>query len=81
MINAGVAPGCVIHTESPLNGLYVSFQRTVFDRDGNLLYDRVFPTTFNPNGNVFVVSPDMAGVSIASGGYSWGNCDFSAMPS
>ncbi|HEV2529744.1 MAG TPA: VanW family protein [Thermomicrobiales bacterium] len=81
VVNPGVKAGCVIHTEGPLEGLYVSFQRTVLDREGNLLYDRVFPTTFNANGNVFVVSPDMAGASVASGGYSWGNCDFSAMPS
>ncbi len=80
VVNEGLPAGCVVHTELPLDGLEVSFTRTVSDSKGNVLRDATFDTLFNPNGNVYVVSPDQQGASPAKGGDNVGNCDFSSIP-
>ncbi len=58
--------GTVQQSEYELEGMDVTFQRTVYDRDGNLLWDRTFGTHFYPRGNVYQVSPDMVGKSPAA---------------
>lgn len=58
--------GTVQQSEYELEGMDVTFQRTVYDRDGNLLWDRTFGTHFYPRGNVYKVSPDMVGKSPAA---------------
>lgn len=80
VVNDGLPAGCVVHTELPLDGLAVSFTRTVADSKGNILREGTFETLFKPNGNVYVVSPDQQGASPAEGGGNAGNCDFSAIP-
>jgi len=80
IVNEGMEPGCVVHTELPLDGLAVSFTRTVLDEKGEILREFSFDTYFKANGNVFIVSPDQQGTSPAKGGGNAGNCDFSAIP-
>jgi len=80
VVNPGLEAGCVVHTELPLDGLAVSFTRTVSDAKGEVLREGTFETLFKANGNVFVVSPDQQGASSAMGGGNAGNCDFSAIP-
>ena len=80
VVNPAMQAGCVVHTELPLDGLSVSFTRTVDDKNGALLWQYTFSTYFAPNGNVYVVSPDQQGASPAKGGGNAGNCDFSAIP-
>ncbi len=80
VVNYEMQAGCVVHTELPLDGLAVSFTRTVLDAKGEVLREATFDTLFKSNGNVFVVSPDQEGASPASGGGNAGNCDFSAIP-
>ena len=80
VVNPGLEAGCVVHTELPLDGLAVSFTRTVSDAKGEVLREGTFETLFKANGNVFVVSPDQQGASPAMGGGNAGNCDFSAIP-
>ena len=58
-------PGTIQQTEYELSGMDVSYQRTVFDKNGDLLWDRTFGTHFYPRGNVYKVSPDMKGKSPA----------------
>jgi hypothetical protein len=58
-------PGTIQQTEYALSGMDVSYQRTVYDRNGDLLWDRTFGTHFYPRGNVYKVSPDMKGKSPA----------------
>ncbi len=80
VVNPDMEAGCVVHTELPLDGLAVSFTRTVSDAKGEVLREGTFETLFKSNGNVFVVSPDQQGASPAMGGGNAGNCDFSAIP-
>lgn len=80
VVNDGLPEGCVVHTELPLDGLEVSFTRTVTDAKGTVLREATFDTLFNANGNVYVVSPDQQGASPAMGGGNAGNCDFTAIP-
>jgi vancomycin resistance protein YoaR len=58
--------GTIMQTEYPQEGMDVFFQRTVFDKEGNQLWDRTFGTHFYARGNVYKVSPDMAGQSPAA---------------
>lgn len=80
IVNEGMEAGCVVHSELPLDGLAVSFTRTVLDEKGEVLREFTFDTYFKANGNVFIVSPDQQGASPARGGGNAGNCDFSAIP-
>lgn len=78
VVDGTLSSGCVVQTQSPLDGLDVSFERQVLDKNGSVISDRTFNTHFLANGNVWVVSPDMVGQSPASGGSDWGNCTFSS---
>lgn len=60
--------GTIQQSEYAQEGLDVSFTRQVLDRDGNEIENRDFYTHFYPRGNVYQVSPDMAGQSPAAFG-------------
>jgi vancomycin resistance protein YoaR len=66
VVNYELDPGTIIQTEYPIDGWAVSFTRDVYDRDGNLIESREFYTRFKGRGNVYQVSPDMAGQSPAA---------------
>lgn len=58
--------GTIQQSEYAQSGMEVAYQRTVFDKDGNQLWDRTFDTYFYSRGNVYKVSPDMRGQSPAA---------------
>ena len=62
-VDAKLEPGTINQTMSAGVGEEVTYYRTVYDRDGNVLWERSFYTKFYPKGNVWEVSPDMAGKS------------------
>ncbi|MGB3307003.1 MAG: VanW family protein [Thermomicrobiales bacterium] len=62
--------GTIKQTEYPQDGVDVSFERIVTDQNGNVMDDRVFDSPYGGRGNVYTVSPDMAGKSPASTGNS-----------
>lgn len=66
LVDDELPPGTIQQTEWALSGMEIAYQRTVYDRDGNLLWDRTFATLFYPRGNVYKVSPDMKGQSPAA---------------
>lgn len=66
IVDEELPPGTIMQTELAQTGMEIAFQRTVYDRDGNLLWDRTFATLFYPRGNVYKVSPDMRGQSPAA---------------
>ncbi len=68
IVDDRLAPGTIEHTEAPEEGFVVSFIRDVYDRDNSLIESRQFRTVFHSRGNVYRVSPDMKGMSPASGG-------------
>ena len=65
IVDEELEPGTIKKTESPLEGLQVSHVRRVLDRDGGLLRQGSFDTTYESRGNVWVVSPDQKGKSDA----------------
>jgi len=65
VVDSELPAGTIEQTEWPLDGLEVSFMYRVYDKEGNLLTERYFPTTFQGRGNTYTVSPDMAGKSPA----------------
>ncbi len=67
VVNPGLPAGTVTQTEWPLDSSEATFVRDVYGPDGKLLYSREFHTSFRGRGNVFQVSPDMAGQSPAAG--------------
>jgi vancomycin resistance protein YoaR len=66
VVNPELDPGTIEQTEWPIDGFEVEFVRSVYDRNGELLYDRKFYTRFRERANVYQVSPDMEGESPAS---------------
>jgi len=66
IVDGELPGGTVQQSEYELEGMDVTFQRTVYDQDGKLLWDRTFGTHFYPRGNVYKVSPDMVGKSPAA---------------
>jgi vancomycin resistance protein YoaR len=66
IVDQALPGGTIQQTEYALSGMEIAYQRTVYDRDGNLLWDRNFATHFYPRGNVYKVSPDMQGQSPAA---------------
>jgi vancomycin resistance protein YoaR len=66
VVNPELDPGTIEQTEWPIDGFEVEFVRSVYDRNGELLYDRKFYTRFRERANVYQVSPDMEGTSPAS---------------
>ncbi len=67
VVNPALPAGTISQTEWPLDSSEATFVRDVYDRDGELLYSREFHTSFKGRGNVYQVSPDMAGQSPAAG--------------
>ncbi len=67
VVNPALPAGTVSQTEWPLDSSEATFVRDVYGPDGKLLYSREFHTSFRGRGNVFQVSPDMAGQSPAAG--------------
>jgi vancomycin resistance protein YoaR len=59
-------PGTVQQTELEQEGLEVTYDRTVTDRDGNVVRQDTWDTRFESRPNVWTVSPDMEGKSPAN---------------
>jgi hypothetical protein len=66
VVKDDLPPGTVNQTEWPLDGLEAGFNRTVVNGNGEVVEERYFTTYFKGRGNVYEVSPDMAGQSPAS---------------
>lgn len=58
--------GTVEQTEAAQDGVEVSFDYTVKDKDGNVIIDTTFTSPYASRPNVWKVSPDMQGKSPAS---------------
>lgn len=67
VVDWNAAPGTVTQSERAQAGLETRYVRTVTDRTGNVVVSDDWYTRFAPRGNVWTVSPDMAGQSPASG--------------
>ena len=65
IVDPELEPGTIVQTELAEEGVEVGHYREVYDRDGNLLWERNFYTKYYPRGNVWKVSPDMKGKSPA----------------
>ena len=65
VVDPELEPGTISWTELAEEGQEVGHYRWVYDRNGNLLWERNFYTKYYPRGNVWRVSPDMAGDSPA----------------
>jgi vancomycin resistance protein YoaR len=65
IVDPELEPGTIDLTQTPLEGVTVEHYRRIFDRDGNILREGPFKTTYFPRGNVWKVSPDMKGKSDA----------------
>ena len=59
MVNDDLEPGTWKQTESAQDGVEVIHNRTVYDRNGNVLRQDEWYTLFWSRGNVYQVSPDM----------------------
>jgi vancomycin resistance protein YoaR len=59
--------GTIQQAEWAAPGLDIDYYRTVYDRDGNTVFSDEWPTTFYARGDVYKVSPDMAGQSPGAG--------------
>ena len=66
IVDPELEPGTIEQTGLPKIGEEFSHYRTVYDRNGDLLWERNFYTRFSPQGNVWSVSPDMRGKSPAN---------------
>ena len=66
IVDDSLPAGTIQQSEYAQSGMEIAYQRTVFDRDGNQLWDRTFATLFYSRGNVYKVSPDMRGQSPAA---------------
>lgn len=67
MVDDQLPPGTLTHQE-PLDGLGVSITRTVHDRNGELVLQDTFNTTYYATGPIIRVSPDMEDEAYALGG-------------
>ncbi|MCC6313615.1 MAG: VanW family protein [Thermomicrobiales bacterium] len=65
VVDPEMEPGTINQTQGAGIGEEVSHYRVVTDRDGDLLWEGNFYTKFYPHGNIWTVSPDMAGKSPA----------------
>ncbi len=65
VVDAELDPGTINHTQLPQEGQEVSHYRIVYDRNGNVVEEKNFYTRYYARGNVWSVSPDMAGKSPA----------------
>ncbi len=58
--------GTVEQTEKEQDGIEITYDRTVEDRDGNVIRQDTWTTLFDSRPNVWTVSPDMEGKSPAN---------------
>jgi vancomycin resistance protein YoaR len=65
IVDPELEPGTIQLTTVPVIGEEFSHYRAVYDRNGDLLWERSFYTKFFPQGNIWTVSPDMRGKSPA----------------
>jgi vancomycin resistance protein YoaR len=65
-VDEDLDPGTMMQTEYRQDGLEISYQRIVTDSDGNVIDDWIAYSKFEARGDVWKVSPDMAGQSPAS---------------
>ncbi|HET8522769.1 MAG TPA: VanW family protein [Thermomicrobiales bacterium] len=65
VVDSSLPAGTIQQVNSAQPGIDVDWTRDVYDRNGNLVLEDNFPTHFYPRGNVWKVSPDMAGKSPA----------------
>jgi vancomycin resistance protein YoaR len=63
VVDPELDPGTINHTQLPQEGQEVSHNRIVYDRNGTVVEERNFYTRYYARGNVWTVSPDMAGKS------------------
>lgn len=66
IVDSNLDPGTVEQTEAEQPGYNVSFDRTVTDKDGNVIIQETYESDFSSRPNVYKVSPDMEGKSPAS---------------
>ncbi len=65
VVKEDLPPGTIQQTEWPMQGYEAAFVRVLKDKDGNVIAEREFYTHFKGRGNVYEVSPDMKGQSLA----------------
>jgi vancomycin resistance protein YoaR len=65
IVDPELEPGTIKLTSIPMVGEEFGHFRAVYDRNGDLLWERNFYTKFYPQGNIWTVSPDMRGKSPA----------------
>ncbi|MDQ3412495.1 MAG: VanW family protein [Chloroflexota bacterium] len=63
IVDPELDPGTIQQTSIPVIGEEFGHFRAVYDRNGDLLWERNFYTKFSPQGNIWKVSPDMRGKS------------------
>lgn len=73
VVDDTLAPGTIEQSEWPQDGITVWFQRTVTAANGDVIDDRQFWSEYKGRGNVYRVSPDMAGQSPAGNNQIDGN--------
>lgn len=61
VVDDSLPAGTIIQTEWAAPGLSIDYYRTVYDKDGNEVLSDDWFTTFYSRGDVYKVSPDMAG--------------------
>ncbi|MEA2583569.1 MAG: hypothetical protein QOF33_1654 [Thermomicrobiales bacterium] len=66
IVDKELPPGTVEQSELEQEGVEVSYDRTVSDRDGNVLLQDTWTTRFESRPDVWKVSPDMEGKSPAA---------------
>ncbi|HEX5498818.1 MAG TPA: hypothetical protein VFX03_06310, partial [Thermomicrobiales bacterium] len=65
-VDPSLDPGTIDQTMSAGIGQEVNWYRRVFDKAGDVLWERQFYTKYYPKGNVWSVSSDMKGDSPAN---------------
>jgi vancomycin resistance protein YoaR len=70
IVDKTLSAGTVEQTGYAQEGISVDYQRIVTDKDGNVVRQDDWPTTFSPRPNIWKVSPDMKGQSPAQEGNS-----------
>lgn len=68
VVDKTLPAGTVEQTGYAQQGISVDYQRIVTDKDGNVVRQDDWPTTFSPRPNIWKVSPDMKGQSPAGQG-------------
>jgi vancomycin resistance protein YoaR len=61
VVDSSLPPGTLMQTEWAAPGLDITYYRTVYGRDGEVVLDDQWVTNFYARGDVYKASPDMAG--------------------